>query len=371
MEEYVKPSKAELGNYHETAMICLNIIKKEIMEYRQIEALKEHHARHMSQYTLLDLFVKLDIRTNGCISYEEFSSWLGRDSLNSLTQLQWRALLTRIYAYRVGGERNFEKLLFVDLFDLIFPLEYLGEFELGASSANQHDQNFASLLNRVQMHWTGQPKFTKNTNTSMTESECLPNFKQTTGTLSQNLHDTFGIIELKYEEDIDVDMSVHKYDTQRQLEPSFMGLHPGSNRNHLNTGRGGKKSDFDQNYNSDSHYKKASKLDGLIETAGPHILQGKDLNYASNYSSAQSDKVNCFWHLGPRKSHETVKQITGESSPMYHSRSLTFNRDQDDHRLTLNDYDEIVSKLDYLGGRQIKPRARLLLEAYACEVVFN
>ena len=371
MEEYIKPKQSKIDELNKTAEACLVLIRKEIGEYKQMETVKEKLAKQINQTTLCELYIELDADRYGSISYEHFSNLLGSNSQNSFTYDQWRKLLTRLCGYHTTADRNREHMLFVDMFDLVFPLIYLGDIDVGGSTLNQQDPNFASLLDRMRSHWDVHHKFTKNTNTSVGESEYMTNFKQTIGTGSQNLHNTFGIMELKYEDEGEIMITDAKEGIFRQLDPIFQGQLAGSLREKVKTERDENLDNYEQNYNSESNKKKLRKQGGLNRLPGQESVQGTAANYTSNQSSTKSDKINCFWNLLPPKNQETSNPISGQLSPKYNSNSLTFNRDHEPHRLSLYDYEELVACLTFLKGRNIKPRARMLLEVLACEGNLN
>lgn len=376
LPEYRKPHEKEFKNFEIVAHQCLEILAREVNYYSKIEAMKEMFSKGLDKNSLANLYLSIDCDKKGFITYENFTSWIGKKKQIQLTKLEWSNLLWRLGMSRLSKQTAPSKMLFVDLFDLVFPLSYLGEYRIIGSTSAQYDSKFKLFLGSMNHYLEKQQRFTKQSGASGTESDQGQNFQFHTGSNSQQLQETLGILELKYEGMSDVDEENEgSFKTSKDLGAIFTFYHDVDKESFKKPHLKGQSDSLvrkKHKYDSEFHNKEKSFPDQFqvdLPSGTEHNGEGY---FTEQFNSEKSDKVNCLWEINlPRSKESSGHNSRQVVSPKFHTNSENFHPEGIPLGLCLDDYEEIIESFPFLLGREIKPRARSLLESSAQQSIFN
>ena len=344
-------------------------------QYGRLEHLKEQVSTDLDKNSLASMYLSLDRQRKGFISFEDLNFWLADRDAREVSRLEWDTMLARLSMIRNGKSLLPGTMLFVDLFDLVFPLSNLGEYGVIGSTSAQFDSKFKMFLGTMDKHMDKHLRFTKQSGASVTESEQVGANLGLNGSLSQRMQETLGILELKYEGMSEEEEDGEGADMPGKGLANAFSFYPQIRKEYISNGEPKPRiNSFEkqkQEYESETQVKKRLFWDSKVISIEPH--ERREEGYFTNqFSSTKSDKVNCLWEIHLSKSKETSgKNSQYHTSPKFQTNSGHFHREGIPMGLCLDDYEEIVETFTFLEGRHLKPRARGLLEASAQHSIFN
>lgn len=376
LPEYKRPDEAETKAFDILAHKCLETVGREAQQYRKLESLKGRISALLDKNSIARIYLDIDTKKKGFIVYEDFNFWLDKNKTRLLTKVQWTNLLSRLKMGRSPIPMFADKMLFVDLFDLVFPLSNLGEYRVIGSTSALPDSKFKVFLGSMNQHLAKHPPFTKQSGASATESDPFQANLNQTGSMSQQIPETVGILELKYDGISDGERDKDEYEMPaRGLVNTFsfyQNSAKGFSSNHLPKPKISSFGNTKMGYESESGNKhilifEDFKIDVVKK---PTAETGECMT--EPYLSEKSDRANCLWGIQLPKGKDTSDCNSHQpQSPRFQSNSEKFHVDGIPKGLCLDDYDEIAETFTFLEGRQLRPRARSLLEKSAQQSIFN